>query len=129
MFFPRVGRKGWIVTDVYEKLYAIPVTIIPREQADLWELMEIAQGAKPRYAVRWQICTGKEMVCGVPTSEYHEDYFIFQRKKIFRSHKQAELVARRLNRAERRRFLYSGRNFKKAMKVLEYEKDLRKKHE
>ena len=103
MFFPRVGRKGWIVTDVYEELCAIPVTIIPRERADLWELMEIAQGGEPpRYAVRWQICTGQEMVCGVPTSEYHEDYFIFRRREVFRSYKRAERMARRLNRLRRK---------------------------
>ena len=64
MLFPRIGRKAWILTDVYEKTCAVPVTVIPLEQSDLWELLAAAQGAaRPRYAVRWQVCEGRD--------EYH----------------------------------------------------------
>ena len=104
MFFPRIGRKAWIITDVYEELRAVPVTIIPCERADLWELMELAKGGKPpRYAVRWRICTGEETVCGNAISEYHEDYFIDSRRHIYRSEARAREALHRINRENERR--------------------------
>ena len=99
LFFPRVGRKAWIITDVYEELCAVPVTIIPREQSDLWELMEIVKGGKPpRYAVRWQICDGKQMVCCIRTMEYHEDYYLDSRRGLYRSEARARVALRRMKR-------------------------------
>ena len=91
MLFPRIGRKAWILTDVYEKTCAVPVTVISLEQSDLWERLAAAQGAaRPRYAVRWQVCEGRD--------EYHEDYYLDSRRGLYGSADRALAALRRMER-------------------------------
>lgn len=101
LMFPYIGRKAWIATDVYETMCAVPVTIIPRRKSDLWELVELAPGKKPKYAVRWQICAEKKGEYGC--SENHEDYYIDSKRDLYRSEARAMAAIRRMARRRQSR--------------------------
>lgn len=80
VLFPKTGGNYWIITDIYERFCAIPVTLIEKGG-----LFDYENGAKGFFLVRWQI-----------SDEYAEDYDA-TRRELFRSYRAAARVAKKLN--------------------------------
>lgn len=80
VLFPKTGGNYWIVTDIYERFCAIPVTLMEKGG-----LFDYGNGAKGLFLVRWQI-----------SDEYAEDYDA-TRRELFRSYRAAARVAKKLN--------------------------------
>lgn len=85
VLFPKVGGNYWIVTDIYEQFCAIPVTL-----AGKGGLFDYGNGAKGLFLVRWKL-----------SEEYTEEYDA-TRRELFRSHRAAVRVAKKLNMEAKR---------------------------
>ena len=89
IFFPRIGRQYWYLTNLYEEIIAVPVTVVERGG-----MFEYCNKTPALWRVVWQIVP--------PDTEYHkqgyEEHLDASRWELYASIGKARRAANKANK-------------------------------